>query len=255
MLIKSGLCMALVCLAAAGSSARAASLYLSGVAPDASMTVTFPGLSPDTTPYVGQINWTFDRSNAGNSFLDSLIAGNTLSTFCIEGTQNVYINQTSNFANIYSDISVAPQDNAGSLFAMGAGKAASLNQFWDAYYGQAGLSNANAAAFQLGIWEILYDTTPSLTTGSFTAKSTGDTDSNQAYSQAQLWLANYTTVNPTTHYELYALSDPNLQDQLFGIPTAGHTDTQPTPLPAALPAGLGLMGALGLWRKLRKRHG
>ena len=246
MSIKIALSVALVGLAA--SSVRAASLTLSNVAPNASMTVTFPGLPAETTPYVGQINWTFDRGASDNGQLDSLIAGTSLSTFCIEGTQNVYIGQSTSFAHVYTDISVAPQDNAGSSFVMGSSKAASLNQFWDAYYGQAGLSNANAAAFQLGIWEILYDTTPDLTSGAFVATHTGDADSTLAYTEAQNWLGNYTSVKAATHYELYALSDANLQDQLFGVPTQGSV----VPLPAALPAGLGLLGGLGLWRKARK---
>ena len=53
------------------------------------MNVTFPG--PETytnTPYVGMINWTFN--SAANPALAALLppGANTLSTFCIEGTQN-----------------------------------------------------------------------------------------------------------------------------------------------------------------------
>jgi hypothetical protein len=247
--------LAVIGLAAVvAQSASAASLYLSSVSPNASMTVTFPGLSAQTTPYVGQINWTFDRSDlANNAGLDAILPGNTVSTFCIEGTQDVYINQTSTFANIFSNIALAPQDNVGSLFEMGSGKATALNQFWDAYYGQASLNNVNAAAFQLGIWEILYDgSSTDLTSGNFIAAPTADADSINAFNEAGIWLSNYTTVVPAVHYDLYALSDCNLQDQLFGVvdPPSGGS---PTPLPAALPAGLALIGALGLGRKLRAR--
>jgi len=236
-------------------SAHAATLYLNNVSPSASETITCPGLSAETTPYVGQINWTFDRSNPGNAFLDALVPGNTLSTFCIEGTQNVYLNQNANFASITNIISQTPQDNVGSLYVMGTTKAANINKFYDAYIGQASLNNVNGAAFQMGIWELLYDASPDFSSGNFKAQSTNDLTSQQALAQAQLWLGNYSSQSPNTHYELYALTDPNLQDQLFGIPTFGQNEPPPpsTPLPAALPAGLGLMGALAAVRKFHRR--
>ena len=115
MSIKIALALAVIGVAGGTvESASAATLFLSGVSPNASMTVTFPGLSAETTPYVGQINWSFDRTNADNAGLDALVAGTTLSTFCIEGTQNVYLSQNATFSKIYSDISQAPQDNVGS---------------------------------------------------------------------------------------------------------------------------------------------
>ncbi|HVT79819.1 MAG TPA: hypothetical protein VHM90_04120, partial [Phycisphaerae bacterium] len=206
----------------------------------------------ETTNYVGKINWTFDRSNSSNAGLDAIIPGNTVSTFCIEGTQNVFINQNANFANIFSDISQAPKDNVGSAYVMGSAKATALNLFWDAYYDQT-TSNVNAAAFQMGIWEILYDGgSTDLTSGLFKAAPTASSDSQQAYLQAQLWLSNYGNVTAGTHYQLYAFSDPNLQDQLFGVPTP-PSGASPTPLPAGLPAGLGLMGALGLWKRVKAK--
>ncbi len=254
MTMKLALNLAVVALAGAvAQSASAASLFLTNVSPNASMTVTFPGLSAETTPYVGAINWSFNRADASDAGLDSIISGTTVTTFCIEGTQNVTIGQTSNFANIFSDISQAPQDNVGSLYEMGAGKATAINAFWDAYYGQATLNDVNAAAFQLGIWELLYDgSTTNLSSGLFQASSTSDSESIAAFSEAETWLSDYSTVVPTAHYQLYAFSDPNLQDQLFGVvvPPSGGS---PTPLPAALPAGLGLLGALGIGRKLRTR--
>ena len=220
-------------------------LYLTDVSPTAPMTVTFPGRNPETTPYVGQINWSFDRSDPRNAGLAALVPGSTIGTFCIEGTQDVYIGQYSTFAHILTDISQAPQDNVGSHFTLGNNEAAAITRFWDVYYSQATLNNVNGAAFQLGIWELLYDTTPNLSAGNFKAAPTSAPDSIAAFNEAKTWLSNYSTITPTTHYTVYALSDPNLQDQLFDPPSV--------PLPAAWPAGLGLLGMLGLGHKLRRR--
>ena len=89
---------------------------------------------------MGKINWSFDRSDSSNAGLDAIIPGSTVSTFCIEGTQNVYIGAsvTSNFANIFlSDISLALKDNVGSsLHDGGFEGGGALNMFWDAYYDQ-----------------------------------------------------------------------------------------------------------------------
>jgi hypothetical protein len=241
-------------LAAAASSTSAATLYLSSVSPTASETVTFPGLSAQTTPYVGAINWSFDRGAADNASLDSIVAGSNLTTFCIEGTQDVMISQTSTFANIFNNPAIAPQDNSGSQYEMGT-HAADLNKFWDAYYGQALLSNENAAAFQMGVWEIVYDGAASadFSSGLFQASAVGgDPTSSSALSQAQSWLAGLSSADPTVHYQLYVLSDPNLQDQLFGVPTDGGTPPS-VPLPAAFPMGAALVGVLGVARKLRRR--
>lgn len=252
MFTKAPVALAIIALTAAAQSASAISVFLTDVSPRASMTVTFPGMSAETTNYVGRINWSFNPSNPENAGLAAIIPGSTISTFCIEGTQNVFINQTANFANLYSDISLAPKDNIGSAYIMGSAKAAALNLFWDAYYDQAGLSNINGAAFQLGIWEILYDGAPNLTNGLFKATPTASGESEQAYLKAQNWLSNYGSVIATTHYQLYALSDPSLQDQLFGVavPSGGGS---PTPLPAGAWAGMTLMGLMGIVRKLKKR--
>jgi hypothetical protein len=248
MSIKLPVSLAVLAAACIASNASASNIFLTDVSPKTSMTVTFPGLSAETTDYVGKINWSFDRSDSANAGLDSIIAGTTVSTFCIEGTQNVYIGQTASFANLFADISQAPKDNVGNTFQMNA-KAGAITMFWDDYYDQATQNNVNAAAFQLGIWELLYDSSPNLTSGLFQAAPTADADSILAFNEAQVWLSNYTIVAPTGQYQLYAFSDPNLQDQLFGVPLGGGSS--PTPLPAALPGGLALIAALGLYRKLR----
>ena len=217
-------------------------LYLNSVTPTANMNVTFPG--PDTytnTPYVGMINWSFNP--ATNASLAALLppGASTLSTFCIEGTQNVYINQTSTFSVLTSDIASRPQDNVGSHYEMGSAAAGLLQKFWDVHYGDVGSSNVNAAAFQLGVWEIVYDGTAdagvyNFGAGNLIASSViGNTTSANALSTAQGWLNGLSTATATNHYDLYVLGDNALQDQIFGVPTT-TPHLVPMPLPGALPA-------------------
>ena len=244
----------------AGPSRASSTLYLSGVTPTANMNVTFPG--PETytnTPYVGMINWTFNSDS--NPSLAALLppGASTLSTFCIEGTQNVYIHSNATFNVLTSDITSRPQDNAGSLFEMGAASAALLQKFWDAHYNDIGSSNANAAAFQLGIWEIVYDGATDagaydFAHGNFKASSViGNGTSFAALNTAQGWLNGLSAADPISHFDLYVLGDSYLQDQIFGVPSPTFHLVPPVPLPAAFPAGLGLVTGLAVIRRVRRR--
>ena len=108
----------------------------------------------------------------------------------------------------------------------------------------------------MGVWEIVYDggLSPDFTAGNFKASSVAaDATSAAALSQSQTWLSGLGSVVPTSHYNLYVLSDPNLQDQLFGVIAGGDDRPNPVPLPAALPMGLAMLGGIGLVKKLRSR--
>jgi len=82
--------------------------------------------------------------------------------------------------------------------------------------------------------------------GQFLASAVaGDTTSMDALAQAQSWLTGLPNAVLSAHYQLYVLSDPRLQDQLFGV--------RAVPLPAALPAGLSLLAGIAVLRRLRRR--
>jgi hypothetical protein len=241
--------LAAASLLAAAASSRAASLTMTDVSPAAAVNVAFPGIDYTPAPLVGAIGWTFDRSAPENAALAALVPGNSLTTFCIEGHQDVAFQSTNTFSTLLSNLATAPQDNLGSPYAMGA-NAATLSKFYDAYFADALTDPAHAAAFQLGVWEIIYDNGTDLATGTFKASPfAGDTISAAAVIQAQAWLGGLGAVNPTAHYTLYVLSDPQLQDQLVGVPTGG---IPAVPLPAALPMGMSLLAGVGLYRPFRK---
>lgn len=224
--------------------ASGATLYLSDVSQSVPVNVTFPVVGTYLNPNVGAIHWTFDASNPANTQLDAYASG-TLTSFCIEGTQQVFLHHTTTFGNILTDLSQAPQDGSGSAFEMGDHSVA-LQKFWDAYFADSEASNVSTAAFQLGIWDIVYDGGTGLTSGNFSATAlSGNADSAAAIAQATTWLAELPNVTPTTTYNLAVLSDPRYQDQLF--------DPVAVPVPPALPAGLALLGGLAVFAKLRRR--
>jgi hypothetical protein len=246
---KPAYCLAAVALMGAVVPAGAATLYLNGVSPSATETVTFPGLSATTTPYVGPLNWTFNRSASDNALLDTLVPGTSLTTYCIEGTQDVYLGQNTTFSSILTDVIGAPQDNVGSVYAMDAAKAAVLSKLWDAHYSQSLTSGHTAAAFQLAVWEIVNDggITPDFDGGNF--KAVGSDNPSSEASLAKTWLTTLNDVTPTEHYQLYALIDARLQDQVFGI-----DPPLPVPLPAALPVGLAALAGMGIVRHIRRKR-
>jgi hypothetical protein len=241
--------LAVVALLSAVGPAGAATLYLNGVSPSATETVTFPGQSAITTPYVGPLNWTFNRSASDNALLDTLVPGTSLTTYCIEGTQDVYLGQNATFSSILTGVIGAPQDNVGSVYAMDATRATLLSKFWDAYYSQSLTSGHNAATFQLAVWEIVNDggITPDFDGGNFKAVGSGNPSSE--VSLATTWLTTLNDVTPTEHYQLYALTDARLQDQVFGV-----EKPLPVPLPAALPVGLAALAGMGVVRHIRRKR-
>ena len=224
---------------------------LQNVNPTDQGTVSFDsGAHWDSTPYIGKINWSAATLNTtGNPLFNS-----AFSTFCIEGTQNVYITNSNSFTNVTTDLANTP---VGELPTMGATAAADITQFWNLHYADAMASQSNAAAFQLGIWELRYDTgsdtfdashSDFFTTGKLRATASPSTFGT-AMTTATGWLQTFLTATPTAHYQLYALTNASAQDQLIGQPLSGGS---PVPLPAALPAGLAMLGALGLLRKVRR---
>jgi len=271
------------------ASSVAVTAYLDNVNPTDSVDVQFTvgqGVTEQTvgfsTPYVGQINWILQ--NVSGSALDEQFLGSPTTkgalnpngdgrfmTFCVEGTQDVYIGADSTWATLTS-LDQVPFSYDGLSIAMGSNAATVLQQFWSRHVGDI-KDSTTAAAFQLDVWEIVYDTTTDYNTTTLKFNPHFDSGKFQAgnntlaVNQAATWLndakvgiggtAGYTT------YNLYALSDPYLQDQVFGVestdvvaPKGGNPNrpSSPVPLPAAFPAGLAGLGLLGAAAFLRRRR-
>ncbi|MCX5660986.1 MAG: hypothetical protein NTW19_14960 [Planctomycetota bacterium] len=252
MLLAAGL---LAMVMAPKANADSVTAYLNNVNPAGTLSVSFDGGSSyDTTPYVGAINWTNVTTDTTNTAVKNFITkpGGFLS-FCIEGQQNVYIHQNATWT--LSTLGAAPNTSP-----MGTDRAARLTEFWGRHIAQV-TDSLTAAAFQLAVWEIVSDS-PASHVGafvssfvpSFTAGTTRAKNPNPAgiINLASSWITD--SVNGLggsasyANYQLYALSSPGLQDQIFGIQTVV------VPVPASFPAGmacLAVMGVVAIRRRMK----
>jgi hypothetical protein len=251
-----------------------------GVAPGSdTLALSFKGTTPTGANFVGQIDWTITAGEYTNDFAgganaqlksDALAAlPHSFSTYCIEGTEDVILGQTATWADGVVTLDKAP-DPGDLSKTLDPTQIADLTDLWNLFHDGIGSDNVKSTAFQLAIWEIVDDdrnglsadgvTTNSTSTaefgvGTFEAAAGSGSGDASALTMAGTWLSDVLTdetltpsVIPTT-YTLYALAGAGTQDQLIAVPTAV------APLPAALPAGLSLMAALGFGRVIRRRLG
>ncbi len=243
------------------SSANTVTAYLNSVGPyTTNLNISFDGgATKEYNAYVGGINWTIVNWDPGSA------PAPQMQMFCIEGTENVYLNKTAtwNFGEAASLSEVPkPWTSLTGLTGMGATKAAYIEEFWNKNYNSAWAINTStsdvnlnvgAAAFQLGIWEIVYDgltdgfyggiTANNLATGKFEVLN-GTSGSQKAQVDAAVAMLNKLTGTYTKTTSVGAISGNGVQDQIFGTSV---------PLPAALPASLALLGVVGLVRFVNRR--
>ena len=256
MRIGKSLILASIGVLLAGGSASADSVgfgslsaTFDNVSPYSPVEISMDGGAIWTTEWAGRMDWT----RTGGSFAGLGGANNSgfqFSSFCVELTQNVYFNRNENYTVVGVDQAPTP-GGLGVGSGMGLDKAASLSELWGLFRNQV-QDSATAAAFQVSIWEIVYDTDKSLSTGNFQVhqRSAGDT----VPGIAQGWLnqLNGQHTMPT----LYGMSSPTAQDQVFftDLPVVRPNTAHPPiiPLPSAVSAG-GLLLAGLIARRIRRR--
>ncbi|HVS70157.1 MAG TPA: hypothetical protein VHQ47_02765 [Phycisphaerae bacterium] len=220
-----------------------------GVSPGTdSLTVNF-GQGDNANTFAGQINWHSAESPDWTAGLNAQLLGQlgpngTFSTYCIEGTQNVYFGNIETWSLGVVPLAGTPYPGLG----MGDVKAGELTEFWDRYHDMVGTDPIRGTAFQLGVWEIVNDglTADPFSTGTLTASGSVPGDAFSLNLAAE-WLSAVGGPTPyTADYTLYALSDGGIQDQIFAVRT--------TPLPGALPASAMALGVLGAWGAAGRRR-
>lgn len=228
-----------------GLAALAAGLLAMPAAAD-TVTATFNSVSPSTifyytlngsglAAYTGQINWT--RTGGTQPGLPET----AFSTFCIELTQHIQLNHS--YTYDVMDLSQASNP------AMGEGKAQDIGRLWAKYHPLADDSPNNAAAFQVAIWEILYDTDHLLNAGHFRAKYPTAAPA----TIAQGWLSDLSWNGALPN--LLAMKSATAQDQVFvgPPPTPEYGNPVAAPLPGAAWGGAVLLGLLAGRRFCKRR--
>ena len=172
----------------------------------------------------GVYNWTRSAANPG-SFAGVPLPGQTFGAFCLEPDQAFA--SGSNVPFTVSDLASAP-DN-GSYGPLGAAKSDEIRELWGRFRSTIGNDNTRAAAFQVAIWEIVTDTGHDLSGGNFVADASTAAGAT-IKSQAQTYLNQLNGAGPKAN--LFALTSPIDQDQVFEVPTT-------TPLVKGMTATIG----------------
>jgi hypothetical protein len=189
----------------------------------------------------GRLSWSV-QSVTGDA--NPYSAGQTLYTFCTEVNQYVGLGQTYTYDLISA--AQAPLSNP-----MGETAANALGSLFGAYYETAvNGTNAQAAAFQIAVWEIVYEMADAVegledlnvNTGEFRVIA-GAT----ARAQANSWLASLAGL--LVDGQILGFGNLSGQDQLALGALAGG-GVVPLPAPVML-AGFGLLGLVLARRRLR----
>lgn len=194
------------CVLAGVSQGAFVTMKLESASPTLDISLTRDSGMSWQTMTVGQFNWKGIVTNPIG--LQDVFYG-----FCIELGQDVTVGL--NYANVYEPVSLdgAPLPAVAPNQPMGIAAAHLINSLWSGH--RAGLSTPeDFAAFQVCIWEIVYDPGLSLTADAFQIR-----DNPAVLALAQGWL-NGLNPNAPLDPKLYALTALQFQDMLVPAPGA-----------------------------------
>lgn len=254
-----GACLALSCWAGAAARGETISVRFTGVSPGKNVSVYYdrngPGSGGASTITVGTgaYNWvpTVGSTNA-------VPFDQPFQSFCIDFDQFVQSPVTFTVAPLEAaPVTIEPgaAGSGPSSTAMSAAQANWLRELWGERRAELDVGTASqradrAAAFQLAVWELLFEssTTRSLSNGYFKVPTSGPPG---YVTLANDYLA--TTLDAgydPVHFEtnLVALTSSSGQDHLTVRPAA-------VPLPSAAGMGLVPLGGLVMKRSGRRRDG
>jgi hypothetical protein len=196
-----------------------------GVSPGESVSVSLGGVNLKNVS-AGFFNWT-NVSPASSIFAPSF------QSFCVE--LNVGVLNTATFTTV----PLEPRYSATV--------ASRLREFWGENFAGIGGDPTRAAAFQLGIWEIVHEDGQGLDLASGTFTASVSPNGNQAINLAQNWLNNVDGQG-TLADGLVILDAEGSQDQIVQTPIV------PVP-PSVVLGGVGLVGLMGYGIRRRRFAG
>ncbi len=186
----------------------------------------------------GLFQWVVNSSTS-----DDISAGQALNSFCVELLQNVHVGNSYDYEVV--DPTEVPAPNGFLDPGMSTEQASMISSLFDQHWDDANDgSSLSAAAFQIAVWEIVYEG-GQVDFGDGSSAATGfntqdgwftASNNNGATDLADQWLASL--FNNGVAAALIGFFSPGAQDQITIVPL---------PAPVAL-AGLGLLG-VGLGRR------
>lgn len=223
----------------ASPAAHADSMTVKALGPGAlgqSVSITHPNSGGSAVHYGGFAGfYSWEKTGGGGPFA----TGTKFQTFCIELTEFFSTGNTYT-VNVVDPLN-APNPGL-PVGQMTSAKASLLSELHGRFLGEVDTSK-EAAAFQVAVWEIVYDTGLKLGAG-----------------QGQVYIDNASHLNAGTYgalaqYWLNQLNGTGPQPDLLALSKAGFQDqiiVNPVPAPPALVlAGIGFLGLLG-WRSRRQ---
>jgi len=157
----------------------------------------------------------------------------TLKAYCIELEQDI------------SDCSTAYTQTTGLSCLMTADESAGIARLW-AHYDAGKLTGNSASAFQLAVWNVLYDTDYTVDKGDLSIKSGSQAVRDLANSMLT-WLKSSTSNDPSA--TLTAYTSNCYQNLITGV----YEPVTPVPVPEPATLGIAGLAVLGLVaRKHRK---
>lgn len=222
---------------------------LDNVSPSQVVTIHYDGQNLGGA-YAGSINWTETASSGATA-----PTGN-FSTYCIDLTQEINIGHSYDYtiADILDAPNPKPPTASPSDVGMSANDAREIENLYAQEYDGIGTDNDKAAAFQISIWEMMYETAPTYDATSGNFYVTGASANVLNLVSSDVAAASASGVNLQFHNQILAMTSPTAQDQLFigaAVPQGGPPAV---PTPAAAMAGIPLLSALAITRKWRRRR-
>lgn len=218
----------------------------------------------DGTAYNGAyaVQFSFDTGNYNvdaNPLHNLQVLGNQngIIGYCIDLRNNAI--EPSSYKLIDTQNAPIPDSEGGNPgVGMGAARATALSKLWYANFAASNANSITKAAFQLAIWEVVYEDSATLNiltdpTGDGFKVAAGVYDANQqlVINTAQSYLNSIATTNGQAN--LVALSNVVLKNGAW-VNGVGQDYVVEVPTPACIVSLLGLGGTLGMIGLMRRRR-